>query len=143
MIQIQTLVHLCKVVKLQDMVLLLGTKSMKRYQKKKGKQQLILCISLARSGKPNYKTQAMCIPSLGQYIAAGFDRNSYVALVLDKWHDNGGIHMLKNDDISHIKSSMKQQILNLLKFHACLAYLLELGYDVAILELGYDVAIQS
>ena len=73
----------------------------------------------------------MCIPSLGQYIAAGFDRNSYVALVLDKWRDNGGIHMLKNDDISHIKSSMKQQILNLLKFHACLAYLLELGYDVA------------
>ena len=38
--------------------------------------------------------------------------------------------MPKNDDISHIKSSMKQQILNLLKFHACLAYLLELGYDV-------------
>ena len=70
--------------------------------------------------------------SLRQYIASGFDPCSYVVLALDKRHDNGGILMLINDDIIHIKSSMEQQTLYLLKFHACHACLLELGYDVAI-----------
>ena len=39
--------------------------------------------------------------------------------------------MLNNDDISH-KNNMEQQILNLLKCHACLVCLLQLGYDLAI-----------
>ena len=40
--------------------------------------------------------------------------------------------MLNNDAISYIQPSMKQQPCHLLKFHAYLAYLFELGYDVAI-----------
>jgi len=70
--------------------------------------------------------------SLRQYIAAGFDPTSTVASNLDKGHDNGGILMLSNDDIKHIQSSMKQQPHHLLKFHAYLANLFELGHDVAI-----------
>ncbi len=70
--------------------------------------------------------------SLRQYITAGFDPSSTVALTVDKGHNNGGILMLNNDDIKNIQSSMKQQPRHLLKFHAYLAYLFELGYDVAI-----------
>jgi hypothetical protein len=40
--------------------------------------------------------------------------------------------MLGNDNINHIQSSMKQHPHHLLKFHAFLAYLFDLGYDVAI-----------
>ena len=39
---------------------------------------------------------------------------------------------LKDDDINHLQSRMKQQPPHLLTFHAYLAYLFELGYDVAI-----------
>ena len=70
--------------------------------------------------------------ALRQYIATGFDSYSYDALALDKGHINGGNLILNNDDIRHIKSSMKQQTLRRLKFHASLVYLLELGYNVTV-----------
>ena len=51
----------------------------------------------------------------------------------------------KEDDINHLQSRMKQQPPHLLTFHAYLAYLFELGYDVAIQpsmrvssNLGFD-----
>jgi len=40
--------------------------------------------------------------------------------------------MLNNDDTNQIKPGTKEQTLHLLKFHSWLAYLPELGYDVAI-----------
>jgi hypothetical protein len=70
--------------------------------------------------------------SLRQYIAAGFDPTSTAAMNVDKGHNNGGILVLSNNDIKCIQSSMKQQPRHLLKFHAYIAYLFELGYDVAI-----------
>ncbi len=39
---------------------------------------------------------------------------------------------LKDDDINHLQSRMKQQPPHLLTFHAYLAYIFELGYDVSI-----------
>jgi hypothetical protein len=45
-------------------------------------------------------TQARCIPSLRQAIAAGVDPNNYVALVLVKGHDNGAIlYKIKQDNL--------------------------------------------
>ncbi len=39
---------------------------------------------------------------------------------------------LKDHEINHLQSRIKQQPPHLLTFHAHLAYLFELGYDVAI-----------
>ncbi len=56
---IENIVHMFV---LQDAVSLLGIKVQKEIKRMKYKQQLLLCISIARSGKPNYKQQARCIP---------------------------------------------------------------------------------
>ncbi len=64
---------------------------------------------------------------------------------VDKGHNNGGVLVLSNKDIKCIQSSMKQQPRHLLKFHAYIAYLFELGYDVVIqpsmnvsINLGFE-----
>ena len=43
--------------------------------------------------------------------------------------------ILDDDDVENIKSSMKQQPHVIKKFHAYLAYLVELTYDLAIQPL--------
>jgi hypothetical protein len=70
--------------------------------------------------------------SLVQYIAAGFNPHSTEALAVDKNYQSGGIMILDDDDVENIKSSMKQQPHVIKKFHAYLAYLVELTYDLAI-----------
>jgi len=58
--------------------------------------------------------------------------NNNVALTLDNWHDNGGMLMINNDDINHIKSITKRQHCHLLKHHTYRSYLFELDCDAAI-----------
>ena len=132
MIQIQTLVHLCKAVKLQDMGSLLGTMSMQRYQKgkiqataytldihcKKWETKLqdtskVYPITWAKHCCRIWTKQICCIGSR-QRVWQWRHSNAQ-----QWWHQS-------------YKTSMQHQTLHLVKFHACLAYLLELGYDVAI-----------
>ncbi len=68
---------------------------------------------------------------LCQYIATGFDPKSEAALMLDKDSRMGGALVLGDEHVSNIKSSMKNQPCNIEKFHAYLAYLIELGYYLA------------
>ena len=51
----------------------------------------------------------------------------------------GGVPVLGDDDVSNIKSSMKNQSWRIEKFHAYLAYLIEFSYDLAI-QLSMNVS---
>lgn len=122
-----------QVAKLKCLVLRLGMKSMRRYQKIE--IQVATSIFLYPSQEvAHQKTmhKQLVFQWLRQCIVTGFNSNNNVALTLDKGHNNQGILVLNNDDINHIQRSMKQQLNHLLKFHTYLAYLFELGYDVAI-----------
>jgi hypothetical protein len=70
--------------------------------------------------------------SLRQFIAAGFDPNSEIAASLDKSNCNEGVLIMSNVDAENIKKSMTNQPRIIEKFHAYHAYLMELGYDLAI-----------
>ena len=71
------------------------------------------------------------------YIAAGFDSSSEYAASVSKTYNGGGILVI--DDAAQIKSSLRQITSDLKKFHSYLAYLMELGYDLAI-RPSYNVS---
>ena len=66
------------------------------------------------------------------YTAAGFNPNSNTAASVSKNYHDGGIMEMDNEDIYRIKSSMPRIPVELHKFHTCLAYLMEFGYDLSI-----------
>jgi hypothetical protein len=70
--------------------------------------------------------------SMHQFIAAGFDPKSEIAASLDKSNCNEGVLIMSNADAENIKKSISNQPCIIEKFHAYLAYLMELGYDLSI-----------
>ena len=66
-------------------------------------------------------------------VAAGFDPDSEAALCMEKDHTQGGLLIMSDDDRNHIESALKTKKLSTLqKCQEYIAYLLELGYDLAI-----------
>ena len=125
--------HFSEVVKFQDVVSVLGMRSMKRNPiKRNASSNFYFLYPSQEVANQNIRRKQGVFQTLRQYIAAGFDPTSTAALNLDKGYDKGGILMLNNDDINHIQLSMKQQPQCLLKFHAYFTYLFEVGYDIAI-----------
>lgn len=70
---------------------------------------------------------------LSAVIAAGFDPSSDLAQSVNRNWNDGGVLILDQDNINHIKSSMKKKNMqDIEKFQAILAYQFELAYDLAI-----------
>ena len=67
--------------------------------------------------------------SLVQFEAAAFDKTS---TCVDKDCHEGGVMILSNDDKEKIRSSMKSESNEIIKFHTFLSYLMEFGYDLGI-----------
>ena len=131
-IMIQTLVHLKAAVKLLVNVSVSGTKSMKRNQEREMQAAAFLFVSLRRSSNSKYKAQTRCIQSLRQYIAVGFDPNISVVFTL-----NEGAKQWRYSHAEqwwHQQYTIKHETTSLSSFeiHVYLAYLFELGWDVAI-----------
>jgi hypothetical protein len=86
----------------------------------------------------NRRTQGS-FESLIMYIAAGYDSSSEYAASVSKTYNGGGILIIDDDDAAQIKSSLRRITSDLKKFHSYLAYLMELGYDLAI-RPSYNVS---
>jgi hypothetical protein len=73
---------------------------------------------------------------LRQLVAAGFDPTTDLAKCMDKDYQDGGLLMLSCDDKgrieSSLKSSLKKELTKIEKYQEYIAYLFELGYDLAI-----------
>ena len=73
---------------------------------------------------------------LRQLVAAGFDPTTDLAKCMDKDYKDGGLLMLSCDDKgrieSSLKSSLKKELTKIEKYQEYIAYLFELGYDLAI-----------
>ena len=71
--------------------------------------------------------------SLTQCVAAGFDPSGELAMsIVHKRVECGGIMIMNDDDVRRIESSVKKNETKTSKFNDYLAYLFELGYDLAI-----------
>ena len=83
-----------------------------------------------RKGKLGY------FENLRQLVAAGFDPATDLSNRMDEDYKDGGLLILSCDDKdqieSSLKSSLKKELTNIEKYQEYIAYLLELGYDLAI-----------
>lgn len=71
--------------------------------------------------------------SLLQVVAVGWDPTCEQAKYLDKNWDEGGVLILNEKDKAHIRSSMRNlNCPEIVKFQHMLAYIMELGYDLAL-----------
>ena len=82
--------------------------------------------------RSNSKRKGDC-KLLIQVVAAGCDPKSEHVENLDKYYNNGGVIILSKEEERLIKSSMKNlKCLSKVKFKHMLAYLMEMGYKLAL-----------
>ena len=90
------------------------------------------CFPSIHSSRAASRTKWGHFESLRQIIFAGFDAKSDTAKRLDKAMSGGGLLMMSDSDMDDIKSSNKEGLTELQKHHQVVAYLFELGYDLAL-----------
>ncbi len=87
----------------------------------------------SNQGKRQAKRDKLgCFEHLTQVIAVVFDPAAEPAMHVRKDRNKGGLLILSRDDKRQIKSALKKDLTPVQKFQEVIAYLFELGYDLAL-----------